>query len=183
MKFIQTPLKGAYVVELTRYADHRGFFSRFFCTESFKAQGLTHNFVQCNISRCNYKGTVRGLHYQVAPATEAKFIRCTRGEILDVLVDMRPKSPTYLQSYSIRLSEDAAQGMYIPEMFAHGYQALQDNTEVMYFASCAHNPSCEQGVRYNDPAVEIEWPTPITELSDKDKNWPLLRPSIVSNLQ
>lgn len=172
MKFVKTPLEGAFVVELPRHADHRGFFSRFFCAETFKAQGLASPMVQCNISRCNYRGTLRGLHYQTAPALEAKFIRCTRGEICDVLVDMRPESPTYLKHYTIQLSADANQAIYIPEMCAHGYQALQDDTEVMYLTSGSYNGQYEKGLRYDDPHIGIQLPMAVTEISDKDKRWP-----------
>ena len=172
MKFVQTPVEGAFLVELPRYGDHRGFFSRFFCSETFKVQGLAHSMVQCNISRCAQRGTLRGLHYQTAPALEAKFIRCTRGEIFDVLVDMRPKSPTYLKHYGVKLDADANQAMYIPEMCAHGYQALADDTEVMYLTSSPYNSQYEKGLRYNDPHIGIQLPMAVTEISDKDKSWP-----------
>ena len=176
IKFVKTPLEGAFVVELPRYGDHRGFFSRFFCAETFKAQGLAYSMVQCNISRCSYRGTLRGLHYQTAPAPEAKFIRCTRGEICDVLVDMRPESPTYLKHYTIQLSADANQAMYIPEMCAHGYQALQDDTEVMYLTSNFYNAQYEKGLRYDDPQIGVQLPMAVTEISDKDKSWPDVLP-------
>ncbi|MEM1278690.1 MAG: dTDP-4-dehydrorhamnose 3,5-epimerase family protein [Cyanobacteria bacterium P01_D01_bin.6] len=176
MKFIKTPLAGAFLVELPQHSDHRGFFSRFFCADTFKAQGLDYNMVQCNISRCNYRGTLRGLHYQTAPALESKFIRCTRGEICDVLVDMRPESPSYLQHYTVILSADSNQGMYIPGMCAHGYQALQDDTEVMYLTSCPYDGAYEKGLRYDDPHIGMQLPIAVTEISDKDKSWPNITP-------
>ena len=176
MKFLKTPIEGAFVVELPRHSDHRGFFSRFFCAEAFKEQGLAHTMVQCNISRCNYRGTLRGLHYQIAPALESKFIRCTRGEICDVLVDMRSDSPTYLKHYTIQLSADSNQAMYIPGMCAHGYQALENDTEVMYLTSSPYNGDYEKGLRYNDPRIGIQLPIPVTEISDKDKCWPDITP-------
>lgn len=175
MKFQETKLKGAYTIALEPIRDHRGFFSRTFCANEFAAHNLKPAIAQCNLSFNYSKGTLRGMHYQLPPATETKFIRCTRGAIYDVIVDMRPDSPTYLQHIGVELSADNRLALYVPEMFAHGYQALTDESEVIYQVSEFYTPNQERGLRYDDPALGINWPLPISEISDKDANWSLFQ--------
>jgi dTDP-4-dehydrorhamnose 3,5-epimerase len=174
MIFRETTLPGAFVVELEKKTDSRGFFSRAFCAREFADHGLNPKVVQANLSYNDARGTIRGMHYQVAPASEPKFIRCIRGAIWDVIIDMRPESPTYLEHFGIELSADNRLALYVPDMFAHGNQALTDGTEMFYLLGEYYTPGYERGVRYDDPAIGIEWPLPATVLSDKDANWPLL---------
>lgn len=173
MKFTETKLSGAYVVDLNLIEDDRGFFARGFCANEFSEHKLKPEVVQTNLSFNHKKGTLRGLHYQSLPAAEAKFIRCIRGAIYDVICDLRPDSPTYLQHFGIELSADNRKALYIPEMFAHGYQSLEDNTEVLYQVSEFYTPNTEGGYRYDDPAFGINWPLPVSTISDKDLAWPL----------
>lgn len=175
MKFEETKLQGAFIISLEPRQDHRGFFSRTFCAREFEAHNLRPAVAQCNISVNYSKGTLRGMHYQLPPATETKFIRCTKGAIYDVIIDMRPESTTYLQHIGVELSASNRLALYVPEMFAHGYQALTDNTEIFYQVSEFYTPNQERGLRYDDPALEIEWPLPISEISEKDANWSLLK--------
>jgi dTDP-4-dehydrorhamnose 3,5-epimerase len=174
MIFRETPLAGAFVIDLDRRSDPRGFFARSFCGEEFAAHGLNSTVVQCNISFNHQRGTLRGMHYQVPPAPEAKLVRCLRGAIYDVIVDMRPDSPTYLQHFGIEISDENRTALFVPEMFAHGYQALSDGAEVLYQVSASYAPACERGLRHDDPALGIVWPVPVTAISDKDKAWPLI---------
>lgn len=176
MQFIETKLKGAYIIDLEPRSDSRGFFARTFCQQEFEAHGLNPNVVQCNLSFNTKKGTLRGLHYQRPPATEAKLIRCIRGAIYDVIVDMRPESPTYLQHVGVELSAENHRAFYIPDLFAHGYQALTDGAEALYQVSEFYTPGVEGGLRYDDPVLGIDWPLPATEVSEKDQSWPLLEP-------
>lgn len=172
MKFTETPLKGAFVIELEERKDDRGAFARTFCMKEFADHGLKPTVAQCNLSY-NYKaGTLRGMHYQIPPAVETKLVRCTRGKIYDIIVDIRPGSPTYLQHFGIELTEDNHKALYVPEMFAHGYQALTDMAEVAYQVGEMYTPGCERGVRFNDPAFKLTWPMAPTVMSDKDKAWP-----------
>ena len=175
MKFSETKLQGAFIVALEPRRDHRGFFSRTFCAREFIEHNLKPAVAQCNLSYNYSKGTLRGMHYQLAPATESKFIRCTKGAIYDVIIDMRPDSKTYLQHIAVELSEENHLALYVPEMFAHGYQALTDNTEIIYQVSEFYTPNQERGLRYDDPVLGIEWPLPISEISDKDANWTLFK--------
>jgi dTDP-4-dehydrorhamnose 3,5-epimerase len=177
MQFTETHLKGAFVIDLEQKPDHRGFFARAFCGQEFEAHGLKSVIAQCNISFNHKRGTLRGMHYQVSPSTETKLVRCTRGAIYDVIIDMRPGSPTYLQHFGVELTADNYRMLYVPEMFAHGYQTLIDNTEAMYSVSEFYAPGCEQGIRYDDPSIKIEWPAPVSEISSKDTSWPLLKAS------
>jgi dTDP-4-dehydrorhamnose 3,5-epimerase len=173
--FTETELKGAFVIDLELKHDHRGFFARSFCAQDFEAHGLKPTVAQCNLS-CNHKkGTLRGMHYQISPAAETKLVRCTRGAIYDVIIDMRPESPTFLQHFGIELTEDNRRALYIPEMFAHGYQALTDGAEVVYQVGEFYTPGYERGLRHSDPFFNIQWPQEVTEISEKDSNWPLLR--------
>lgn len=174
MKFTVTKLKGAYIVDSGFKHDHRGFFARTFCAQEFATHNLNPVVVQCNLAFNYNKGTLRGIHYQVSPATEAKFIRCTQGEIYNVIIDLRPESNTYLQYIGVELTAKNRRSLYVPDMFAHGYQTLTDNTEVMYQVSEYYTPNRERGLRYDDPLLGIEWPLPISEISDKDTKWSLL---------
>lgn len=174
MLFTETPLPGAFVIDLDLKQDERGFFARTFCASEFEAHGINAAVVQCNMSFNRRAGTVRGLHYQVAPALEAKLIRCTRGAICDLIVDLRRGSPTYLKHFSVELTQDNRRALYVPEMFAHGYQALTDETEITYQVSASYAPACERGLRHDDPRLGIAWPIPVTDISDKDRSWPLL---------
>lgn len=171
MIFKETPLKGAFVIELEERSDDRGFFARSFCMDEFEAHGLKSRVAQCNLSYNHKAGTMRGLHYQLPPAAETKLVRCTRGAIYDAIIDLRPDSPTYLQSFGIELSEDNRKALYVPEMFAHGYQALTDGAEVTYQVSEFYTPGQERGLRYDDPAFNIQWPLEVTVISDKDAAW------------
>lgn len=174
MRFTETQLQGAFVIDLEERHDHRGFFARTFCTEEFAAHHLKSTVAQCNLAFTHKKGTIRGLHYQVAPATEAKLMRCIRGAIFDVIVDMRPDSPTYLSYVGVELSADNRRSLYVPELFAHGYQTLTDDAEILCQVSEAYTPGYERGLRYNDPLLGIEWPLEVTEVSQKDAAWELL---------
>lgn len=173
MLFKETHLKGAFVIDLERREDSRGFFARMFCANEFKDHGLKPTIVQGNLSFNHKAGTMRGMHMQLPPAPETKLVRCTRGRIYDVIVDLRPDSPTYLQHFGIELTEENRTALYVPELFAHGYQALTDGAEVTYLVGEFYTPGTEKGYRYNDPAFGIQWPVPVTVISDKDANWPL----------
>ncbi|MDP2355400.1 MAG: dTDP-4-dehydrorhamnose 3,5-epimerase [Beijerinckiaceae bacterium] len=174
MHFHETPLAGAFAIDLDEKPDARGFFARSFCAAEFKAHGLTTVIVQSNLSFNHLRGTLRGMHYQSEPATEAKLVRCLRGAIYDVIVDMRPASLTYLQHFGIELNEANRRMLYVPEMFAHGYQALTDGAEVSYQVSAFYAPECERGLRHDDPGLGIVWPIPVTAISEKDTAWPLI---------
>jgi dTDP-4-dehydrorhamnose 3,5-epimerase len=170
--FIETTLKGAFIVDLERREDARGFFARSFCQHEFKAHGLKPVIAQANIAFNLTKGTVRGMHFQFPPAAETKLVRCTRGAILDIIVDLRPESATFLQSVAVELNEDNQRALYVPERFAHGYQTLRDNTDTSYQAGEFYAPEAEGGLMYNDPRLELNWPMPATLVSQKDQNFP-----------
>jgi dTDP-4-dehydrorhamnose 3,5-epimerase len=174
MIFTETRLKGAFIVDIDPVRDDRGFFTRAFCQAEFTAHGLKPAFAQANIGFNTRKGTVRGMHFQCLLAPEAKFIRATRGAVLDVIVDLRPESPTFLQHMSVELSAENRRALYIPERFAHGYQALEDNTETMYHAGEFFAPDAAGGLRFDDPRLGLTWPLPVTLVSPKDRAWPLL---------
>lgn len=174
MQFIDTAIAGAYLVELDQIADERGFFARAFCQREFESLGLTGDVVQSNLSRNNAKGTLRGMHYQIAPALETKLVRCTRGSVYDVIVDMRPDSPTYLAQVAITLSRDNALALFVPALCAHGFMTLEDDTDVLYMVSGFYTPECERGLRADDPALNIQWPLSVSHRSVKDTQWPLL---------
>jgi dTDP-4-dehydrorhamnose 3,5-epimerase len=175
MIFTETNLPGAFIIDLEKKSDARGFFARTFCAQEFVAHGLKPAIAQSNLAFNHQRGTVRGMHYQTAPVTETKLIRCTQGAIYDVIIDMRPESPTFLSHIGIELTADNRRALYVPEMFAHGYQTLTDDTEIIYLVSEFYTPGYEQGLRYDDPFFNIDWPLDVTEISDKDLNWPLLR--------
>lgn len=172
MIFKETKLKGAFVIEIEKREDERGFFARALCQQEFAAHGLNFSLAQANIGFSRKKGTLRGLHYQVAPHQEAKLVRCTAGAIYDVIIDLRPMSLTYKQWFGIELTADNHTMLYVPEGFAHGYQTLADESEVFYPVSQFYTPGAERGVRYNDPIFGIEWPLEVQIISDKDKSWP-----------
>jgi dTDP-4-dehydrorhamnose 3,5-epimerase len=174
MIFTETVLQGPYIVDLETRMDARGFFARAFCQKEFDAHGLKSPIAQTNVAFNNQKGTVRGMHFQFPPAAEAKFVRCTRGAILDIIIDLRPESDTYLQHIAVDLTEDNHRALYVPERFAHGYQVLQDKTEVSYQASEFYTPGTEGGLLYNDPQLELNWPLTVTMVSEKDRAWSLL---------
>ena len=172
MLFTPTKLKDAYIVEPKKLEDERGFFARTWCEKEFHDRGLNSNLVQCNISFNKKKGTLRGMHLQVAPYAEAKLVRCTQGAIYDVIVDLRPDSETYKQWIAAKLTPVNHKALYVPEGFAHGFQTLADNTEVFYQMSQFYAPECARGYRWNDPSFEISWPEEISVISAKDLNLP-----------
>lgn len=174
MRFTATNLHGAWIVEPEPHEDSRGLFARTFCARKFHDHGLVDTFVQCNTSWNAQKGTIRGLHYQVPPSCEAKLVRCAAGSLWDVIVDLRPGSPTYLGHFGIELTAKNRAGLYIPEMFAHGFQSLEDGTEVFYQMSEFYAPKLGRGLRYDDPTLGINWPLPVTSISDRDLTWELL---------
>ena len=171
MKFVETKLEGAYLIEPERLEDERGFFARTFCREEFEKRDLNPNVAQCNISFNKKKGTLRGMHYQIKPHEEAKLVRCMRGAIYDVIIDLRQDSPTYCQWISVELTADNYKMLYIPEGFAHGFQTLEDDAEVFYQMSEFYHPECARGLRWNDPVFGIEWPMNKLIISDKDKGY------------
>jgi dTDP-4-dehydrorhamnose 3,5-epimerase len=176
MKFVATGIPGAVVVEPECLADERGFFARTWCAREFADQGLKDVLVQCSISFNRGKGTVRGLHYQMAPREEAKLIRCAAGAIYDVVVDLRPDSPTYLKHFAVELTQDNRKMLYLPEGCAHGFQTLTDDTEVVYQMSEFYSPECSAGYRWNDPAFGIEWPLDVSVISERDASYPDFSP-------
>jgi len=176
MKFTESSLKDAYVIELEPKCDARGMFSRAFCQQEFHAHGLNTNIVQCNLSHSLLRGTLRGMHYQLPPFAEAKLVRCIRGAAYDVILDIRPTSSTYLKWFGAELTATNRSMMYVPEGFAHGYQTLSDDSEVFYMVSQVYAPDHERGVRWNDPVFGIEWPIPNPILSPRDASHPDFRP-------
>jgi dTDP-4-dehydrorhamnose 3,5-epimerase len=174
MRFTPTKLPGAYIIEPQPHADSRGLFARTFCANEFRAQGLVDVFVQCNTSWNVSKGTLRGLHFQLSPSSEVKLVRCTAGALWDVIVDLRPQSATYLQYVAVELTASNRSALYIPEMFAHGFQTLEEGTEVFYQMSQFYAPKLARGIRYDDPKIGITWPLPVTSISDLDLSWTLL---------
>ena len=165
-------IKDAFIIEIDKKEDDRGFFSRAWCAREFQARGLNLSVVQANISFTKKKGTIRGMHYQVAPHAEVKVVRCTKGGIYDVIVDLRPASRTHKKWIGTVLTSDSHIMLYVPEGCAHGFQSLEDDTEVSYLISEYYSPEAERGVRYDDPAFEIRWPTEVKSISEKDKGWP-----------
>lgn len=174
MIYRETTLKDAWLIELEPRGDERGSFARTMCREEFLLHGMLGDYVQQNTSVSALRGTLRGLHYQIQPYAEAKLIRCIRGAIVDVIVDLREDSPSYLQHEAFELSEHNRHQLYVPQGFAHSFQTLMDDTEVSYLVSAPYTPRAERGLRYNDPQLGIVWPLPVSTLSDKDANWPLI---------
>ena len=172
MIFTKTDLRDAWLLDLDRRTDDRGYFARTWCTAEFKAHGLKSSFVQANTAFNHRRGTLRGLHYQRPPHAEVKLVRCLRGAIYDVIVDLRPDSPTYKRWGGFELTQDNARQLYVPEGFAHGYLTLSDDAEVSYMVTAAYAPQAEGGARYDDPAFGIVWPEPVRTISLKDSEWP-----------
>jgi dTDP-4-dehydrorhamnose 3,5-epimerase len=172
--FSPTPLAGAWLIEPERLEDDRGFFARSFCREEFAARGLNPEIAQSNISWNRRRGTLRGLHYQAAPHAEVKLVRCTRGAVWDVIVDLRPDSPSYRRWHGVELSAERRCALYVPEGFAQGFQTLVDDTEVLYLMSQLYRPEAARGLRWDDPALGIAWPIADPLLSDHDRGLPLL---------
>jgi len=171
MIFTETKLKGAFILDLERREDNRGFFARAFCQNEFTAHGLKPVIAQANLAFNKVKGTVRGMHFQIPPAAETKLVRCTRGAIVDIIVDLRPESPTYLQNVAVELNEDNFRALYVPERFAHGYQALEDATETSYQVGEFYAPATEGGLSPFDPRLKLQWPLPVSVISPKDAAW------------
>jgi dTDP-4-dehydrorhamnose 3,5-epimerase len=172
--FTETKLPGAFVIELERREDSRGFFARAFCQKEFEARGLRPVIAQANVAHNRRKGTLRGMHFQIPPAAETKLVRCTRGAILDIIVDLRPESPTYLQHVAVELDATNQRALYVPERFAHGYQTLADDTDTSYQVGEFYSPPHERALRWDDPALGLSWPLPVSVISDKDRAAPLL---------
>lgn len=172
MKFTETPLRGAFVIDLELARDERGFFARTFCAAEFARHGLDSKVVQCNLSSNTRMGTIRGMHFQAPPFGEAKLIRCVRGAIHDVVVDLRPRSATYRQHFAFELSMENRRALFVPELFAHGFQTLTDDAEIEYQMSECHTPDAARGFRYDDSAFGIPWPLPVSVISPKDLAWP-----------
>jgi dTDP-4-dehydrorhamnose 3,5-epimerase len=172
--FIETKLKGAFILDIEKREDSRGFFARAFCQKEFEAHGLKPVIAQANVAFNFKKGTLRGMHFQFPPTAETKLVRCTQGAILDIIVDLRPESPTYRQHISVELTEDNYRAIYVPERFAHGYQVLRDNTGTSYQVGEFYTPSADSGLRYDDPGLGLTWPLPVASISDKDQRFALL---------
>ena len=170
MKFKPTVLEGAYLIDLDKIEDERGFFARAFCTKEFSSHGLVEAFVQINNSMAKLKGTMRGMHYQLAPHAETKIVRCVRGSVYDVIIDIRENSPSFGQHFGDVLSDENRRMMYVPKGFAHGFVTLEDHTEVVYFVDEFYAPDFERGIRWNDPHFNIEWPLIPTTISEKDQH-------------
>jgi dTDP-4-dehydrorhamnose 3,5-epimerase len=175
MKFLETRLQGVYEIEAEPREDERGFLARSFCQREFEARGLVTAIAQCSVSYNRERGTLRGMHYQQAPYAEAKLIRCLRGALCDVVIDLRPQSSTFLQWVAVELKARPgrlSRMLYVPEGFAHGFQTLEDDTELFYQISEFHTPEAARGVRWDDPAFRIEWPEPVRVISDRDRTYP-----------
>lgn len=174
MIFSETHLGGAYIIDLEQREDNRGFFARMFCQKEFLARGLKPVIAQANVASSLKRGTLRGMHFQYPPAAETKYVRCTRGAILDIIVDLRPESPTFLDHIAVELSADNQRGLYVPERFAHGYITLEDNTDTSYMVGEYYTPGVEGGLMYDDPKLGLRWPIPVQCISEKDAKWNLL---------
>jgi dTDP-4-dehydrorhamnose 3,5-epimerase len=174
MIFHKTSLQDAYLIELEKKGDDRGFFARTMCRNEFAAHGLDTEYVQQNTSFSANKGTLRGMHYQLPPFTEAKLVRCITGALVDIIVDLRRDSPSFMKHERFELTDRNRLELYVPRGFAHAFQTISDDVEVSYLVSAPYTPSAERGVRYSDPRLGIEWPLPVTVISDKDASWPLL---------
>ncbi len=176
MIFTETPLQGAFVIDLDPHQDSRGHFARSFCRREFEEHGLEPEIAQRNFSFNQKAGTLRGMHFQKAPAKEAKLVRCLRGRIYDVIIDLRPESPTYRQHFAVELSDETLRALFVPESFAHGFQSLADQTLVEYQMSEYYTPELGSGLRYDDVAFSISWPLPVTAISEQDLAWPTFAP-------
>jgi dTDP-4-dehydrorhamnose 3,5-epimerase len=171
MQFTETRLRGAWIIDIEPRSDNRGFFARAFCQREFEEHRLKPTIAQANVAYNARRGTLRGMHFQFPPYAETKLVRATRGAIIDIIVDLRPESPTFLESVAVELSADNHRALYVPERFAHGYQTLEDGTETSYQVGEFYAPGSEGGLSPFDPALRLEWPLPVTEMSDKDRAW------------
>ncbi|MGQ0702396.1 MAG: dTDP-4-dehydrorhamnose 3,5-epimerase [Gemmatimonadales bacterium] len=174
LRFVESPLRGAWTIDPIPHRDERGWFLRAWCAEEFQAHGITFDPVQANMGFSAVAGTIRGLHYQEAPHLEAKLVRCTRGAVFDVVVDLRPDSQTFGRWFATDLTAENARALFVPPQCAHGYQTLADGSEVYYETSASYAPHAVRGIRFDDPAMGIRWPLPVTVVSRQDRNWPLL---------
>ncbi|MEX1012828.1 MAG: dTDP-4-dehydrorhamnose 3,5-epimerase [Waddliaceae bacterium] len=172
MKFEKAPLEGAFLIDLDTHGDERGFFARLFCREEFAKRGLKSEVFQANDSYSAKKGTLRGMHYQIPPFAETKLVRCIAGEIYDVIIDIRPDSATYKQSFGAKLTQENRRMMFVPEGFAHGFLTLTDHSEVIYLVTAPYSKEHERGIRWNDPSFSIQWPELPLIVSEKDQNHP-----------
>jgi dTDP-4-dehydrorhamnose 3,5-epimerase len=170
--FTETAIKGAFVIEIKKIEDERGFFGRSWCQKELEEHGLIARVVQANVSYNKQKGTLRGMHFQLDPYAETKLVRCTRGAIYDIIIDLRPDSPTYKQWIGVELTADNYKMLFVPENFAHGFITLEDNTEVTYQVSQFYTPGSERGIRWDDPSFNIKWPIEPTVISQKDRSHP-----------
>ena len=182
MKFTETPLAGAYVIELEKRGDERGFFARYYCEREYAEHGLSTPFVQINNSLAVEKGTLRGMHFQLPPMAETKVVRCIRGALWDCIVDLRPNSPTFCRHFAVELSAENRTMFYVPKGFAHGFISLTDNSEALYLVDQFYAPEMERGVRYNDPMFNIDWPLEPKVISEKDSQHPDFDPKEYPNL-
>lgn len=182
MNFVPTALPDAYVIELDVHEDERGSFTRTMCQEEFQTHGITEPFVQQNISFTKAKGTIRGMHFQCEPHSEGKLVRCTRGAIFDVIVDLRLESPTYLSHIGFWLDESTPSQIYVPPGFAHGFQTLTDDVKMSYLLSHRYVPAAQGGLSYQDPILDITWPLTVTTLSERDATWPRIEPLVPPSL-
>jgi dTDP-4-dehydrorhamnose 3,5-epimerase len=177
MKFESTPLAGSFIIHLDQFKDNRGWFSRTYSGKEFEGAGLRTEWVQMNHSFSDEKGTIRGMHYQLPPFTEIKVVRCISGKMYDVIVDIRKESRTFLQWFCVELSKEALNMLYIPEGFAHGFQTLTDDCEVLYMHSAYYTAGSEAGLKYNDEKLNIPWPLQVSRISDRDNNHPVITSS------
>jgi dTDP-4-dehydrorhamnose 3,5-epimerase len=176
MKFLECPLAGGFVIELESQRDERGFFARSFCADEFQAHGLCGMFIQINVAFNEKAGTLRGMHFQSAPHEEVKLVSCTRGAVHDVMIDLRAGSPTHSQTFALELTADNGRALYVPAGFAHGYQTLTAGAQIQYLTSQRYAPGHASGVRFDDPAFELQWPLPVAVISEADRTWPDYRP-------
>ena len=172
MIWVPTPCAGAFVIEPERLADDRGFFVRTWCANEAEAHGVNPHVVQCSVSANKRRGTLRGMHYQAAPYEEAKLVRCLRGAMYDVIIDLRPTSATFRRHFAVTLTATEGRAVYVPEGFAHGFQTLEDDTDVLYQMSTFYVPSHSRGVRWNDPAFGISWPPAERIMTERDRSYP-----------
>lgn len=175
MRFTETQLNGAYIIDAERIEDERGFFALTWARNDFVARGLNAELMQCNLSYNHRAGTVRGMHWQIAPHAETKLVRCIRGAIFDVILDLRDGSPTAMQWVGVELTADNRRALYIPEGCAHGFQTLEDDTEVLYMLTEQYTPDAARGMRWDDPAIGITWSQPVTVISERDAHYPDFR--------
>lgn len=176
MLFRELSLPGAYLVEIEPRADERGFFARTFCEDEFAAAGLVTRFPQASVSYNARRGTVRGMHFQATPHEETKLVRCLAGAVYDVIVDLRPESPTYLRSIGVELTAKNRAALYLPKGFAHGFQSLRDDSELLYMIDVGYVANAARGIRWNDPSIDVQWPDPVEVIAEKDSEFPDLIP-------